>query len=156
MTGSSLRLTMANFGCIARQTRAFTSPLRNYLPRRIVQTEFQTPANSLLCNARTLHTSVITNTDKSPKEVTAHEQSGTQATLKDRMKIVVQEYGTTAIVFHVTISLTSLGICYAAVKRLVQCSYRILTFSPGRGVLPHSRYMYGYSPNRVVFLGLSI
>jgi len=35
------------------------------------------------------------------------------------LKLVVAEYGTTAIVFHVTISLTSLGICYAAVKRSV-------------------------------------
>ena len=30
---------------------------------------------------------------------------------------VFAEYGTTAVVFHTTISLTSLGICYTAVSR---------------------------------------
>jgi len=114
---------MVNFGCIARQTRAFVTPVRNYFPRArtTAHTALQTPANSvfMLCNGRTLHTSVRTNTEKSRKGTTAQEESENELTLKDRLKIVVQEYGATAIVFHVSISLTSLGICYAAVKRLV-------------------------------------
>jgi len=120
LAGSSLRLTMVNFGCIARQTRAFVTPVRNYFPRArtTAHTALQTPANSvfMLCNGRTLHTSVRTNTEKSRKGTTAQEESENELTLKDRLKIVVQEYGATAIVFHVSISLTSLGICYAAVK----------------------------------------
>ena len=34
-----------------------------------------------------------------------------------RLRKVFAEYGSTAVVFHVCISLTSLGICYMAVKR---------------------------------------
>lgn len=36
-----------------------------------------------------------------------------------RLRKVFAEYGTTAVVFHTCISLTSLGICYAAVSRSV-------------------------------------
>ena len=124
MAGSSVRLTMVNFGCIARRTRAFATPFRNYLPSRVAKTELQalqTPGKSgfMLHNARIMHTSVVTNTEKSRKENAAQEGSDNKLTLKERLKSVVQEYGTTAIVFHVSISLTSLGLCYAAVKRFV-------------------------------------
>ena len=120
--GSSLRLTMVNFGCIARQTRAFASPVRNYFPTLVEQTELQSHAKYrgfILRNARTLHSSVKTNKETSQQETAAQGNDETKLALKERLKIVVQEYGSTAIVFHVCISLTSLGLCYAAVKRLV-------------------------------------
>lgn len=34
----------------------------------------------------------------------------------ERVKVVVKEYGTVAIVFHTVISLASLGSCYLVVK----------------------------------------
>ena len=118
MSGSSLRLTMVNFHCIAKQTRAFASPLMRY----VSPANIQTPANSrfLLRNVRALHTSITRNTDSGQENTTkSHEENGKKLALKDRLKFVVAEYGTTAIVFHVSISLTSLGLCYTAVKRSV-------------------------------------
>ena len=38
-------------------------------------------------------------------------------TQRQRLAKVFAEYGTTAVVFHTTISLTSLGLCYLAVSR---------------------------------------
>ena len=76
------------------------------------------PSGLLLRNARTLHTSILRNVENSSGSKTEQlEGENKQLTLKERLKFVVQEYGTTAIVFHVCISLTSLGLCYAAVKR---------------------------------------
>ena len=76
------------------------------------------PSGLLLRNARTLHTSISRNVENSSGSKTEQlEGENKQLTLKERLKFVVQEYGTTAIVFHVCISLTSLGLCYAAVKR---------------------------------------
>ena len=34
-----------------------------------------------------------------------------------KLKLAVKDYGATVIVFHVTISIASLGICYTAVAR---------------------------------------
>jgi len=39
----------------------------------------------------------------------------TNESTKDKLKRAVRDYGATVIVFHVSISITSLGICYAAV-----------------------------------------
>lgn len=41
----------------------------------------------------------------------------TNESTKDKLKRAVRDYGATVIVFHVSISITSLGICYAAVAR---------------------------------------
>ncbi|KAL9974349.1 hypothetical protein ACROYT_G011373 [Oculina patagonica] len=116
MSGSPLRLTMRNVRCVVNQTRAFATPLFRYLS----PADLQTPANRglLLRNARLLHTSAIRNADKPNQENTAktHEKDAKNLALKDRLKFVVAEYGTTAILFHISISLTSLGICYTAVK----------------------------------------
>ena len=38
---------------------------------------------------------------------------------KERLKIIIKEYGTTVIVFHISISLVSLGIFYTLVSRSV-------------------------------------
>ena len=73
----------------------------------------------VLHNGRTLHTSITRNGESSHSGKTEQQEGESKMTLKERLKCVVQEYGTTAIVFHVCISLTSLGLCYAAVKRLV-------------------------------------
>ena len=117
MSVSSLRFAMTNVRCIAKQTMVFATPVL-----RTSTGGFQTPANKgfLLRNSRLLHTSFIRKADK-PGQDTAknQEEDEKKLALRDRLKSVVAEYGTTAIVFHVTISLTSLGICYAAVKRSV-------------------------------------
>ena len=117
MSVSSLRFAMTNVRCIAKQTMVFATPVL-----RTSTGGFQTPANKgfLLRNSRLLHTSFIRKAEK-PGQDTAknQEEDEKKLALRDRLKSVVAEYGTTAIVFHVTISLTSLGICYAAVKRSV-------------------------------------
>lgn len=38
---------------------------------------------------------------------------------KERLKIIIKDYGITITIFHVGISLISLGACYAAVVRFV-------------------------------------
>lgn len=38
---------------------------------------------------------------------------------KERFKIVLKDYGTTVVIFHVAISLVSLSACYVAVLRFV-------------------------------------
>ena len=122
MSGCSLRFAMTNARFITKQTRAFATPVL----RSVSPADVQTTANKefLLRNPRLLHTSFIRKAE-TPSQDTAknQEENEKKLALKDRLKLVVAEYGTTAIVFHVTISLTSLGICYAAVKRLVnvQC-----------------------------------
>ena len=126
MAGSlSMRHTVLNFVCIARQSRALAVPLRNYTPKTELHS-VQTPARNgffMLPNlsiVRPLHSSVIKHSNSSWKgNAAAQEGNENKLSLRDRLKSVVQEYGTTAIVFHVSISLTSLGLCYAAVKRLV-------------------------------------
>ena len=125
MSGCSLRFAMTNVRFITKQTRAFATPVAPVL-RSVSPAAVQTTANKefLLRNARLLHTSFIRKAE-TPSQGTAknQEENEKKLALKDRLKLVVAEYGTTAILFHVTISLTSLGICYAAVKRLVnvQC-----------------------------------
>ena len=118
MSGSSVRFAMTSVCCFAKQTRAFST----LVLRNVSSADFRTPGNKgfLLRNSRLLHTSFIKKSDK-PSQDTAknHEETEKKLALRDRLKSVVAEYGTTAIVFHVTISLTSLGICYAAVKRSV-------------------------------------
>lgn len=120
-----MRHPILNFGCIARQSRALAVPLRNYTPKTELHS-VQTPARDEifmlpnLRNVRPLHSSVAKNNNSSWKgNAAAQEGNENKLSLRDRLKSVVQEYGTTAIVFHVSISLTSLGLCYAAVKRLV-------------------------------------
>lgn len=147
MSGSPLRLTMRNVRCVVNQTRAFATPLFRYLS----PADLQTPANRglLLRNARLLHTSAIRNADKPNQENTAktHEKDAKNLVLKDRLKFVVAEYGTTAILFHISISLTSLGICYTAVKRLVDHCV-----GGGRGrLLPIMAYMGRLYPKGVPF-----
>lgn len=44
-------------------------------------------------------------------------QGEKQLTQIQKLRKIFAEYGSTAIAFHVTISLTSLGICYTAVQR---------------------------------------
>lgn len=46
---------------------------------------------------------------------------------RQRLKKVFAEYGATAVVFHISMSLTSLGICYTALKRWVECIYGAFT-----------------------------
>lgn len=38
---------------------------------------------------------------------------------KERLKIIIKDYGITITIFHIGISLISLGACYAAVVRFV-------------------------------------
>lgn len=120
--GPSLRLTMVNLRYTARQASAFATPVRSYFLKPLPTTKLQSHAGFItreLNYVRTVHTSVIRQTENSIKDDAAHQEIETKLTLRERLKIVVQEYGTTAVVFHVCISLSSLGLCYAAVKRLV-------------------------------------
>ena len=51
-------------------------------------------------------------------------QSQQPLSKKDQLKTAVSQYGSTVIVFHVTISLASLGFFYVLVSRLVYFSKR--------------------------------
>ena len=119
ISSSSLRLVMANCRGISKRQVALVSFMRN-----VVITGVPSSARSdhslLLRFGRPLHTSTFRVADKPAAGNTAKtEEGGKNLALRDRLKSVVAEYGSTAIVFHVTISLTSLGLCYTAVKRSV-------------------------------------
>lgn len=53
------------------------------------------------------------------KETEAASQPIVSVTRKEKLKKAVKEYGSTVIVFHVGISLASLGACYLLVSRFV-------------------------------------
>lgn len=47
------------------------------------------------------------------------EANPTDKSNKSRMKILIRDYGATAVVFHVAISLVSLGVCYVLISSSV-------------------------------------
>ncbi|CAH1958878.1 unnamed protein product [Acanthoscelides obtectus] len=51
-----------------------------------------------------------------PKTVIEEPNDTKKLTMKDKLKKAVKEYGSTVIVFHVSISLVSLGTCYFLVS----------------------------------------
>ena len=57
-----------------------------------------------------------TKHDQVPKD---NEQDLSKKTNRQKLSLVFAKYGVTAVVFHTMISLTSLGLCYIAVSRLV-------------------------------------
>lgn len=59
--------------------------------------------------------------------------------MKSKFKRAIKEYGATVIVFHVSMSLTSLAICYTAVTRLDQ---HIQVLEQSQTGLPHHSWFY--------------
>lgn len=109
---------MANCRGISKRQVALVSFMRNVVITGVPSA--QSDHSLLLRFGRPLHTSNFRVADKPTAGNTAKtEEGGKNLALRDRLKSVVAEYGSTAIVFHVTISLTSLGLCYTAVKRSV-------------------------------------
>ena len=47
--------------------------------------------------------------------------SGPELTRRQRLQLAVRDYGSTVMVFHITISLASLGAFYTAVSRSAEC-----------------------------------
>lgn len=138
ISSSSLRLVMANCRGISKRQVALVSFMRNVVITGVPSA--QSDHSLLLRFGRPLHTSTFRVADKPAAGNTAKtEEGGKNLALRDRLKSVVAEYGSTAIVFHVTISLTSLGLCYTAVKRSVITKEKkrninfLLTERKGRG-----------------------
>ncbi|XP_055542387.1 protein FAM210A-like [Wyeomyia smithii] len=70
-------------------------------------------------SARNFSLNCVTMTAKDvpqAKQVTDERAEVMPATRKERLKKAVKEYGSTVLVFHVGISLTSLGACYVLVS----------------------------------------
>lgn len=66
--------------------------------------------------------------DATKKNANDREQGNeTKITQRQRLRKVFAEYGSIGVVFHISMSLTSLGIVYTAVKRSVLDAF---TFSP--------------------------
>ena len=64
------------------------------------------------------------DTRQDPKHDRDLEENDTDLSKKtgrQKLTLVFAKYGVTAVVFHTLISLTSLGLCYIAVSRLVLC-----------------------------------
>ncbi|KAK7068292.1 hypothetical protein SK128_012895 [Halocaridina rubra] len=69
-------------------------------------------------SSKYLHTCVVARLQESNQNLNKDVQtSETQLTSRQKLQRAVKEYGVTVIVFHVTISLASLGICYLLVSR---------------------------------------
>lgn len=71
--------------------------------------------NGLMSCTRSFHTCDIHMQSSSASE--PEKDPKTQLSSGQKLQRAVKEYGTTVIVFHVTISLASLGICYLLVSR---------------------------------------
>lgn len=61
----------------------------------------------------------MTGNDKTLKKdlVKLPEDKEVKLTNKEKLKRAISAYGSTVIIFHVTISLFSLGMCYSIVAR---------------------------------------
>jgi hypothetical protein len=57
-----------------------------------------------------------TKDDREPRQ---NDTDLSKKTGRQKLSLVFAKYGVTAVVFHTVISLTSLGLCYIAVSRLV-------------------------------------
>ena len=57
--------------------------------------------------------------NKHDEEAQESEQDLSNKTSRQKLTLIFAKYGVTAVVFHTVISLTSLGLCYVAVSRLV-------------------------------------
>ena len=87
---------------------------------------------------RTITTSARLNekeADTAPKEnkesvddIAPTEEAPKKLSQKDKLAKVFAQYGTTALVFHVSISLVSLGTSYLAVSRYVKFKILVLSF----------------------------
>ena len=74
--------------------------------------------NTLFLATRNFHqTKYLQNTNQQPEDVVPNKEQQPPKKKAGQLAKVFAEYGTTAVVFHTTISLTSLGICYTAVSR---------------------------------------
>ncbi|XP_015432569.1 PREDICTED: uncharacterized protein LOC107188738 [Dufourea novaeangliae] len=85
----------------ASQVTATTTFLRKlYQPNYIFNMRFSTRTSEQL---------------QSTKEGTGKEKQAVDLSKKEKFKILIKDYGRTVIVFHIGISLISLGACYTAV-----------------------------------------
>jgi hypothetical protein len=76
--------------------------------------------NSNLINQKrfiALNSINFNNHDESQKNLDEKKEANKELSSKDKLKRAVKEYGSTVIVFHVGISLISLGISYTLVSR---------------------------------------
>ena len=76
--------------------------------------------STLFLTMRNFHqTKYLQSVNQQPEDESNNEKQQEQPPKKKAGQLakVFAEYGTTAVVFHTTISLTSLGICYTAVSR---------------------------------------
>uniref|UniRef100_A0AAG5CWP5 DUF1279 domain-containing protein n=1 Tax=Anopheles atroparvus TaxID=41427 RepID=A0AAG5CWP5_ANOAO len=92
------------FSISSAHSLAFSSPLANKSPQ--ANTAPGGAPNSK-GNAQTNH---VTNEERRP------EDGAAPVSRKDRLKKAIKEYGSTVLVFHVSISLVSLGTCYLLVS----------------------------------------
>lgn len=77
----------------------------------------QHPQNSSLLSSNTFNTP--NNAIRFCSKTHPDEKETKPLTRKEKLKLAVKEYGSTVIIFHVTISLVSLGACYTLVSRYV-------------------------------------
>ena len=70
------------------------------------------------CLQRTLYSNEAGNKeiDEGKKESGKGRLTSSQRSSLERVKQIIKEYGTVAVVFHTVMSLTSVGICYMLVK----------------------------------------
>lgn len=72
-----------------------------------------------LKNARQYSTTVRSNDadQRSDSKMILKSEQSAPLTRKEKLKKAVKEYGSTVIIFHVGISLVSLGVCYSLISR---------------------------------------
>lgn len=67
------------------------------------------------------------STDQKAEMSSTEESDHKKLSTKEKLKKAVKEYGSTVIIFHVTISMISLGSCYLLISRYVLTLTFLLT-----------------------------
>ncbi|CAH1391611.1 unnamed protein product [Nezara viridula] len=113
--------------------------------------------SSLYCNQtllRNYSTSNAPPTSNGVKHGTEASQNPEKHTLslKDKLKIAVRDYGSTVIVFHITHSLTLLGIIYVAISSGLDVKWLLLKIGLGESNVAAgaSTFVVAYAVNKVL------
>nr|XP_014280778.1 NAD-dependent protein deacylase-like isoform X1 [Halyomorpha halys] len=86
------------------------------------------------------------------KHGTEPSQNPKTLSLKDKMKMAVRDYGSTVIVFHITHSLTLLGIIYIAISSGLDVKWLLLKIGLGESNVAAgaSTFVVAYAVNKVL------
>ncbi|KAK3086842.1 hypothetical protein FSP39_024297 [Pinctada imbricata] len=129
-----------------RKTLAQIFTEQDLLIRKVVQ-DYKSRRHYSTSSGRDSEVGKSDNTSASsqnPKDEEGNEKSTAHLSQRERLKLAVRDYGSTVIVFHITISLASLGLFYLAVSSGIDVVAILSKLGVGESIL-QSRLAAGTS-----------